>query len=123
MGRFRMNEHVLVEMPKQHIKSETNVTATFDAAAKRFTMLVKTSLEMPNSDPIRNTTCTFIEFPNLVAPAALAKCINSMAALFKATKSSDGLEEFDVKIPQIANVSVSESIYIDDAFVLKRLVS
>jgi len=123
--RFRVNEDVVVDMPQYHVKTEAHMSAIFDAAAKRYTMYTKSSTTTPSSPaPILNITCKVVEFPNLVAPAALQKCIKDVAALATPTRSVDGLKEFKLNIPMPqGNASVSEAFLTDDAFILKKIIA
>jgi hypothetical protein len=125
--KFGTSMHIVMDMPQYNTPIEINASAIFDATTKRYTMYSESwfydattsSSPLPNPNP--TATCKFIEIATLPAPEDFAKCINDITAPFQPIASEDGLQKYELKmsIPE-ANSTVSEDIYTDKDFVIKK---
>jgi hypothetical protein len=124
--KFGTSTHIVMDMPQYNTTTETKSSAIFDATTKRYTMyseiITKSSSALPNPNP--PATCKYIEIATLPAPVDFAKCINDITAPFQPIGSEDGLQKYELKmsIPE-ANSTVSEDIYADKDFVIKKFSS
>jgi len=122
--RAYMNEYIVIEMPQFNITSTTKQNMIFDASTKRATMYTDSHTESPQPIPKTPATCKFFEFANLPAPAAVAKCMQDVAALAQPEASEDGLQKFKMHMPVPAALGdVDEAVYTDKDFVMKKLVA
>jgi len=125
-AKLRMNEHIEIEMhtPYINMTSTTKVSMIFDASTKRVTRY--TNMEFKSSTPIpaKPPTCEYFEFPSMPAPAAVAKCLQDLAALAKPVDSEDDLLKFTMHMPvPKAQGTADEVICTDKAFVMKKLTA
>jgi len=126
-AKLRQNEHIEIEIstPAFNMTSTTKVSMIFDASTKRVTMY--TNMEIKSSTtplPSKPATCEYFEFPNMPAPATVAKCLQDLAALAKPVDSEDDLLKFVMHMPvPKAQGIVDEVICTDKAFVMKKLIA
>eukprot|EP00747_Dinoflagellata_sp_TGD_P168250 gnl/TRDRNA2_/TRDRNA2_194190_c0_seq1.p1 gnl/TRDRNA2_/TRDRNA2_194190_c0~~gnl/TRDRNA2_/TRDRNA2_194190_c0_seq1.p1 ORF type:complete len:279 (-),score=54.09 gnl/TRDRNA2_/TRDRNA2_194190_c0_seq1:435-1193(-) len=120
--RFRQNEYSVADMPQYKMKSITKGSSIFDAAARRYTVL----MDMTMTGAVNQTTktCQYYEFPKLAEPAVVGKCVQDLAALFSPVSSEDGLEKFVIHMPMPGgNATADEAIYTDKSFVMKKCIA
>eukprot|EP00930_Biecheleria_cincta_P096846 TRINITY_DN88627_c0_g1_i1.p1 TRINITY_DN88627_c0_g1~~TRINITY_DN88627_c0_g1_i1.p1 ORF type:complete len:281 (-),score=43.62 TRINITY_DN88627_c0_g1_i1:96-821(-) len=121
---FREDSHIIVNMQQYNITAETQTSKVFDAATKRFTTYAATTTTGPA--PSTQHSCLFYEFPDLAAPADVRKCIEEAASVVKPTGSESGFQTFEFRMPfdmQGTHSTVSEVIYTDASFIVKKIVA
>lgn len=122
--KLRMNEYIMIEMKQYNITSTTKMSMIIDADTKRATMYTDSQTKSPQPIPQKPATCQFFEFPNWPAPAAVAKCLQDVAALAKPVAAEDGLQKskMQMPVPQAAG-TVEETVYTDKDLIMKKLIA
>lgn len=122
---FRQDSHIVINMQQYNITAETKTSKVFDATTKRLTSYVASTTTGPA--PSTTSACLFYEFPDLPAPADVRKCITKAVSLAKPTGSESGLQKFEFRMPVVdtkgTNSTLSEHIYTDASFIVKKIVS
>eukprot|EP00929_Paragymnodinium_shiwhaense_P007008 TRINITY_DN110969_c0_g1_i1.p1 TRINITY_DN110969_c0_g1~~TRINITY_DN110969_c0_g1_i1.p1 ORF type:complete len:561 (+),score=136.29 TRINITY_DN110969_c0_g1_i1:76-1758(+) len=123
----RMDEYLAMDMepvPGMKMHTDTKSFKIFDVSTKRYTGYTETVVT-GGPQPITTKMCMYVEAPHLKDAAAVRQCIESFTAGVKPSSTEGGLQKYEISMDSpdpSAPGKFEESLYTDEAGILKKLV-
>lgn len=122
---FRMDTHIVITMSKFNITTDRKTSEIFDAATKRVTKFAASTTTGPA--PATTSQCSFVEVPQLPAPADVRKCVTDMLAPVKPVdvqSSGRQMFEFNLSLATIEdiNFTLDARVYADKSCIVKEML-